>query len=48
MDIVRGGEFRRTVEQTALFQGPDAGYTTGVVRGINRTLARTASASTKW
>jgi putative exosortase-associated protein (TIGR04073 family) len=40
-DIVRGGEFRRTSEQTALFQGPDAGYTTGFVRGINRTLART-------
>jgi putative exosortase-associated protein (TIGR04073 family) len=40
LDIVRGGEFRRTVEQTALFQGPDAGYTIGVVRGIDRTFAR--------
>jgi len=40
-DIVRAGEFRRTMEQTALFEGPDAGYTTGVVRGFNRTLART-------
>jgi putative exosortase-associated protein (TIGR04073 family) len=40
-DIVRGGEFRRTVEQTALFDSPDIAYTTGVIRGINRTLART-------
>ena len=40
-EIIRGGEFRRSVEQTALFDGPDAGYTTGFIRGINRTLART-------
>ncbi|HEU5122512.1 MAG TPA: exosortase system-associated protein, TIGR04073 family [Verrucomicrobiae bacterium] len=40
-EIVRGGEFRRTVEQTALFDSPDEAYTTGFVRGINRTLART-------
>ncbi len=40
-EIVRGGEFRRTTEQTALFQGPDAGYSVGFVRGFNRTLART-------
>src|SRR5262245_50260378 len=41
LDIARGGEFRRTLEQTALFDSPDAAYTTGAVRGINRTLART-------
>ncbi|MGD0615550.1 MAG: exosortase system-associated protein, TIGR04073 family [Verrucomicrobiota bacterium] len=41
LDIVRCGEFRRTVEQTAILEGPDAGYTVGVVRGINRTLGRT-------
>lgn len=40
-DIVRLGEMRRTIEQTALFDSPDAAYTTGVVRGFNRTLART-------
>jgi putative exosortase-associated protein (TIGR04073 family) len=40
-EIVRGGEFRRTMEQTALFQSPDAAYSTGFVRGVNRTLART-------
>lgn len=41
MEIVRLGEFRRTVEQTTLTQGPDAGMTTGFVRGLNRSLART-------
>lgn len=40
-DIVRMGELRRTAEQTALFDGPEVGYTTGFVRGLNRTLART-------
>jgi len=40
-EIVRGGEFRRTMEQTGLFDGPDAAYGTGFVRGINRTMART-------
>ena len=41
MDIVRLGEFRRTTEQTALFDGTDAGYTTGFGGGLTRTLART-------
>ena len=40
-EIVRAGEFRRTVEQTALWDSPEEGYTTGAVRGLNRTLART-------
>lgn len=40
-DIVRGGEFRRTMEQTALFEGSDFAYTTGFVHGVDRTLART-------
>src|SRR5690242_18900813 len=40
-DIVRGGEFRRTMEQTALFKGSDMAYSTGFVRGVNRTLCRT-------
>lgn len=40
-EIARGGEFRRTMEQTALFDSPDEGYTTGFIRGVNRTLART-------
>jgi len=40
-DIVRGGEFRRTMEQSALFDGPEYASTTGLMRGIHRTLART-------
>ncbi|HWX22937.1 MAG TPA: exosortase system-associated protein, TIGR04073 family [Candidatus Binatia bacterium] len=40
-DIVRGGEFRRTMEQSYLYDGPDFAYTTGFFRGINRTFART-------
>lgn len=40
-EIVRMGEFRRSVENTALFDGPDMAYTTGAIRGLNRTLART-------
>ena len=40
-DIVRGGEFRRTMEQTALNDGPDVAYSTGFVRGMNRTFGRT-------
>ena len=41
MEIVRGGEFRRSMEQTALFSSPDNAYSTGMVRGFNRTIART-------
>jgi len=40
-EIVRAGELRRTMEQTALFQSPEAAYTTGFVRGLSRTLGRT-------
>jgi putative exosortase-associated protein (TIGR04073 family) len=40
-EIVRAGEMRRSMEQTALFDGPDTAYTTGFIHGLNRTLART-------
>src|SRR5882757_5590437 len=40
-EITRMGEIRRSIEQTALWDGVDAGYTTGFVRGMNRTLVRT-------
>src|SRR5438105_12690997 len=40
-EIVRGGEFRRTMEQSALYDGPDTAYSTGFVQGVNRTMART-------
>jgi putative exosortase-associated protein (TIGR04073 family) len=42
-EIVRMGELRRSMEQTALFDGPDAGYTTGFIRGLDRSLARTGA-----
>ena len=38
---LRMGEMRRTMEQTGLFDGPDASYGVGFIRGLNRTLART-------
>jgi len=41
MGPIRMGEIRRSMEQTALFDDPDAGYATGFFRGLNRTLART-------
>jgi putative exosortase-associated protein (TIGR04073 family) len=37
----RLGELRHSMEQAAIFDGPNAGYTTGFFSGINRTLART-------
>ncbi len=39
-EVVRGGEFRRTIEQTAMFDSPEEGYTLGFIRGINRSAAR--------
>lgn len=39
-EIVRLGEMRRTVEQASLFE-PNARYSTSIVKGFNRTLART-------
>lgn len=42
LEITRMGEMRRSIEQTSLWDGSDRAYTTGVVRGFNRTLARTA------
>jgi len=40
-EFARGGEIRRSMEQTALMDGPDVGYTTGFIRGFNKTLVRT-------
>jgi putative exosortase-associated protein (TIGR04073 family) len=40
-EVVRLGEMQRSIEQTALFEGPDMAYTTGFIRGLNKTLART-------
>lgn len=40
-ELARGGEIRRSMEQTALFDGPDMAYTTGFLRGFNKSLVRT-------
>ena len=40
-DIIRLGEMRRTIEQTAVLGSPDQGYTTGVIRGFDRSVQRT-------
>ncbi len=41
MEFPRGGEIRRSMEQTAIFRSPNEGYTTGFIHGFNRSLART-------
>src|SRR6185436_2566007 len=38
----RLGELRRSIEQTYLWEGPESSYTIGVLRGLNRSIARTA------
>jgi putative exosortase-associated protein (TIGR04073 family) len=40
-EFARLGEIRRSVEQTAIFDQPGGHYTTGFIRGFNKTLART-------
>jgi putative exosortase-associated protein (TIGR04073 family) len=40
-ELARGGEIHRAMEQTALWDGPSMAYTTGFIRGFNRSMART-------
>jgi putative exosortase-associated protein (TIGR04073 family) len=40
-EFARGGEMRRSVEQSAIFGSPANGPTTGVIHGFNRSVART-------
>jgi putative exosortase-associated protein (TIGR04073 family) len=40
-EIIRWGECRRSIEQTAVFYSPEEAYTRGFITGLNRTLART-------
>src|ERR1041385_4428783 len=42
-EIVRAGEMRRSMEQSALFRSPDEGYSVGLVHGFNRTMVRTVT-----
>src|SRR5437016_1474198 len=41
-EFARGGEMRRSIEQTAIWEGPEAAYTSGFFRGLNRSITRTA------
>jgi putative exosortase-associated protein (TIGR04073 family) len=41
-EFARLGEIRRSMEQTGLWEGGNKTYTTGFIRGFNRSLARTA------
>ena len=40
-EIVQMGELRRSVERTSVLDGASVGCTTGFVRGLTRSLART-------
>jgi putative exosortase-associated protein (TIGR04073 family) len=40
-EFARMGEIRRSMEQTALWDGTDQAYTLGFMRGLNRSLVRT-------
>ena len=40
-EFTRMGEIRRSMEQSALWDGTDQAYTTGFFRGFNRSLVRT-------
>ena len=41
-EFARLGEFRRTVEQTGIWETPNRARTYGVIHGFNRSVARTA------
>lgn len=40
-EFTRGGDITRSIEQTALWEGPTVSYTTGVIRGFDRSVVRT-------
>ncbi len=42
LEVARMGEMRHSVEQTTIFSSPGEGYTTGVIRGFDHTVAREA------
>jgi putative exosortase-associated protein (TIGR04073 family) len=43
MEFLRMGEMRRSIEQTAVLDSPNLEYTTGVLKGADRTARRTAA-----
>jgi putative exosortase-associated protein (TIGR04073 family) len=43
VEFARGGEMRRSFEQTAIFDSPDRSYTTGMIRGFDKSMVRTCA-----
>jgi putative exosortase-associated protein (TIGR04073 family) len=41
IEFARGGEMRRSFEQTAIFDSPDQSYTKGIIRGFDKSMERT-------
>jgi putative exosortase-associated protein (TIGR04073 family) len=41
LEFTRLGEMRRSMEQTAVFDSPGEGYTTGFIHGFDRSVERT-------
>jgi putative exosortase-associated protein (TIGR04073 family) len=41
IEFTRLGDMRRSVEQTAIFESPSAGYTAGVIHGFDKSVQRT-------
>jgi putative exosortase-associated protein (TIGR04073 family) len=41
-EFTRMGQIQRSVEQTAIFDAPNYNYATGLIRGVNQSLERTA------
>jgi putative exosortase-associated protein (TIGR04073 family) len=41
-EFSRLGEMRRSIEQTAVFDSPEAGYTVGAIHGFDQSVYRTA------
>ncbi|MGH7953259.1 MAG: exosortase system-associated protein, TIGR04073 family, partial [Limisphaerales bacterium] len=39
-EVIRGGEQRRSIEQSTVFDSTGDGYATGFVRGFDRSMAR--------
>jgi putative exosortase-associated protein (TIGR04073 family) len=42
-EFTRMGEIQRSVEQTAVFDSPEAGYTTGFIHGFDQSVYRTVA-----
>ena len=40
-EFARMGELRHSMEQTAIWENTDSAYTTGIIRGFNRSVVRT-------